>query len=69
MKKLLLLLIFVTQVFWAQTAFDQGNKFYGKENYEAAITSYESVVNSGKQSAEFTLFPYTTLFRSRKSVV
>jgi tetratricopeptide (TPR) repeat protein len=52
MKKLLLLLIFVTQAFWAQTAFEQGNKFYGKENYEAAITSYESVVNSGKQSAE-----------------
>ena len=52
MKKLLLLLIFVTQAFWAQNAFEQGNKFYGKENYEAAITSYESVVNSGNQSAE-----------------
>jgi len=52
MKKLLLLLIFVTQAFWAQTAFDQGNKFYGKENYQAAVSSFESVVNSGKQSAE-----------------
>ena len=52
MKKILILLLFVSQVFWAQTAFDQGNKFYEKENYEAAISSYESVVSSGKQSSE-----------------
>jgi len=52
MKKMLILLLFISQVFWAQTAFDQGNKFYQKENYEAAISSFESVVNSGKQSAE-----------------
>ncbi|MCF6131383.1 tetratricopeptide repeat protein [Flavobacterium sp. WG47] len=52
MKKLLILLLFVSQVFWAQSAFEQGNKFYEKENYEAAISSYESVVSSGKQSAE-----------------
>ena len=52
MKKILILLLFVSQVFWAQTAFDQGNKFYEKENYQAAISSYESVANSGKQSAE-----------------
>ena len=52
MKKILILLLFVSQVFWAQTAFEQGNKFYEKENYKAAISSYESIVNSGKQSAE-----------------
>ena len=52
MKKILILLLFVSQSFWAQTAFDQGNKFYEKENYQAAISSYESVANSGKQSAE-----------------
>lgn len=52
MKKVLILLLFVSQVFWAQTAFEQGNKFYEKENYEAAISSYESVVNSGRQSPE-----------------
>ena len=51
MKKILILL-FVSQSFWAKTAFEQGNKFYEKENYEAAISSFESVVNSGKQSAE-----------------
>ena len=52
MKKILVLLLFVSQVFWAQTAFDQGNKYYEKENYEAAISSFESVLNSGKQSSE-----------------
>ena len=52
MKKILILLLIISQISWAQTAFEQGNKFYEKENYEAAISSYESVVNSGKQSAE-----------------
>jgi tetratricopeptide (TPR) repeat protein len=52
MRKILFLLLFVSQVFWAQTAFEQGNQYYAKENYEAAISSYESVVNTGKQSAE-----------------
>ncbi|WP_264519960.1 tetratricopeptide repeat protein [Flavobacterium sp. N1994] len=52
MKKILILLLFVSQVFWAQSAFDQGNQFYQKENYQAAITSFESVLNTGKQSAE-----------------
>jgi tetratricopeptide (TPR) repeat protein len=52
MKKILILLLFVSQVFWAQTAFEQGNKFYEKENYEAAVSSYESIINSAKQSSE-----------------
>lgn len=52
MKKILLLLLLVSHVFWAQTAFDKGNQYYAKENYEAAISSFESIVNSGKQSAE-----------------
>lgn len=52
MKRLLFLLLLLSQTFWAQTAFEAGNKFYEKEQYEAAISSYESVVNSGKQSAE-----------------
>jgi tetratricopeptide (TPR) repeat protein len=51
-KKLLILLLFVSQAFWAQAAFEQGNKYYEKENYEAAIHSYENMVSSGKQSAE-----------------
>ena len=52
MKKILVLLLFVSQIFWAQTAFDKGNKYYEKENYEAAISSFETVLNSGKQSSE-----------------
>jgi tetratricopeptide (TPR) repeat protein len=52
MKNLFYISLFIFQVSLAQTAFDQGNKYYEKENYEAAISSYESVANSGKQSAE-----------------
>jgi tetratricopeptide (TPR) repeat protein len=52
MKKILILFLFISQSFWAQTAFEQGNQFYAKENYVAAISSYESVVSSEKQSAE-----------------
>lgn len=52
MNKILVLLLLVSQSFWAQTAFEQGNSHYAKENYKAAISSYESVVNSGKQSSE-----------------
>ena len=52
MKNIFYISLLIFQVSLAQTAFDQGNKFYGKENYEAAITSYQSVINTGKQSAE-----------------
>ena len=52
MKKILFILLFVSQIFWAQTAFEKGNKYYEKENYEAAVSSFETVLNSGKQSAE-----------------
>lgn len=52
MKKILILLLFVSQVIGAQNAFEQGNNFYQKENYPAAISSFESIIHSGKQSAE-----------------
>jgi tetratricopeptide (TPR) repeat protein len=52
MKNIFYIFLLIFQVSLAQTAFDQGNKYYEKENYEAAISSFESVVNSGKQSAE-----------------
>jgi tetratricopeptide (TPR) repeat protein len=52
MKKILYIFILIFQISLAQTAFEQGNKFYEKENYQAAISSFENVVNSGKQSAE-----------------
>lgn len=52
MRKLLYLLLFVSQVFWAQNAFEKGNQSYQKEDYQAAVSQYESVLDSGKQSAE-----------------
>ena len=52
MKKLLYILILISQISLAQTAFETGNQFYQKENYQAAINSYESILNSGKHSAE-----------------
>jgi tetratricopeptide (TPR) repeat protein len=52
MKQLLYLLFLITPISWAQTAFEQGNQYYQKENYQAAITSFENILNSGKESAE-----------------
>ncbi|MES2747454.1 MAG: tetratricopeptide repeat protein [Bacteroidota bacterium] len=52
MKKTLYIFLLISQVFWAQNAFEKGNQYYQKENYQEAITSYESVLASGKQSAE-----------------
>jgi len=51
MKKLLFLILFITQIAIAQTAFEIGNQLYQKENYQEAITNYENVLASGKQSA------------------
>lgn len=52
MNKFVYILILIFQISFAQNAFETGNQFYQKENYQAAITSYESVLASGKQSAE-----------------
>jgi len=52
MKNIFYILLLIFQISLAQNAFDQGNKFYEKENYQAAIKSYQSVLNTEKQSAE-----------------
>jgi len=52
MKKLFFLLLFFTQIITAQSPFEQGNQYYQKENYQAAISSFENIINSRKQSAE-----------------
>ncbi len=52
MKKFIYILILLSQFSFAQNAFEKGNQSYQKEQYEQAITSYESVLASGKQSAE-----------------
>lgn len=52
MKKIFYIVLLLTQCSFAQSAFEQGNQFYQKEKYQEAINSYESVLASGKQSAE-----------------
>lgn len=52
MKKIFYILLLITQCSFAQSAFEQGNQFYQKGSYQAAINSYESVLASGKESAE-----------------
>jgi tetratricopeptide (TPR) repeat protein len=52
MNKILFILLFVTQITWAQSPFEQGNQYYQKENYQAAINRFESILESGKESAE-----------------
>ncbi len=54
MKKIICLL-FITMSFFAfsqnELKFDQGKEHYNEANYEAAITSWESILESGEHSA------------------
>lgn len=52
MKKFICILILISSISFAQNAFEKGNQFYQKENYQEAIYNYESVLATGKQSAE-----------------
>lgn len=55
MKKSLILFLFLSISAFATdmaNPFADGNDYYKKENYKAAITSYESVLASGQESAE-----------------
>ena len=52
MKKQLLLILFIVQFSFAQSAFEKGNQLYQKENYTEAINQYESELATGKHSAE-----------------
>lgn len=52
MKKVVYIFLLIFQVSLAQNAFEQGNQYYQKENYQAAIERFESIIQSGKQSAE-----------------
>jgi tetratricopeptide (TPR) repeat protein len=52
MKKILYILLLISQVFFAQNGFEAGNKAYQKGNYQEAITAYESILTSKKESAE-----------------
>lgn len=52
MKKIVYILLLITQVFFAQNGFEDGNKLYQNGKYNEAITAYESVLATKKQSAE-----------------
>lgn len=52
MKKTVYIFILITQVLFAQNGFEQGNKLYQNGKYNEALTAYESVLSSKKQSAE-----------------
>ena len=52
MKNLLYILLLTTQVFFAQSGFENGNALYQKGKYQEAITAYESVFRTKKESAE-----------------
>lgn len=53
MKKILFIFsLLVSPFFWAQSAFENANKLYQEEKYQEAAQTYESILNSGKQSAE-----------------
>jgi len=52
MKNLLYLILLTAQVFFAQSGFENGNAFYQNGKYQEAITAYESVFRTKKQSAE-----------------
>lgn len=51
MKNLLYILLFSTQMLLAQN-FETGNELYRKGDYVAAITQYENIVRSNRESAE-----------------
>ena len=52
MKNLLYIIVLTTQVFFAKNGFENGNALYQKGKYQEAITAYESVFRTKKQSAE-----------------
>ena len=59
MKKIFLLFLIFSGVLRAESpvppatsSFEEGNQYYQKENYKAAVASYESIINSGQESAE-----------------
>lgn len=52
MKKILFLLLFLSQTFWAQSVFEQGNEQYRKGNYQEAVTAYERIVKDKKESCD-----------------
>ncbi|PKB16847.1 tetratricopeptide repeat protein [Flavobacterium sp. 5] len=52
MKNIFYLLLFVSQIFFAQTGFEKGNDLYNEGKYDLAAKEYESVLATNKESAQ-----------------
>lgn len=52
MKNIFYLLLLISQTFFAQAGFKEGNDLYQSAKYDLAIKAYESVLNQNKESAE-----------------
>lgn len=52
MKNIFYLLLFVSQVFFAQGSFEKGNDLYKNGKYELAAKEYESILAGNKESVE-----------------
>lgn len=52
MKRLFYLICVIPQLLLANNGFEQGNALYRKGMYQQALEAYQSVLNSGKESAD-----------------
>jgi tetratricopeptide (TPR) repeat protein len=52
MKNIFYIVLFFSQVFFAQTGFEKGNDLYKDGKYDLAVKAYESVLATNKESAE-----------------
>lgn len=52
MKNIIYLILFITEIFFAQNSFEKGNTLYQKGKYEQAIAQYESVLANQQHSSE-----------------
>lgn len=52
MRNILYLLLFSTQLFFAQSGFENGNALYAKGKYTEAVAAYESVLSQKQHSSE-----------------
>src|SRR6478752_6354144 len=52
MKKILFILLFMTQIIFAKDEFDKANNLYRNNQFELAAKAYESILKEKKHSAE-----------------
>ncbi len=52
MKKIIYILVLFAQFAWCQTAFEKANTLYQQQKFDQAAKLYESILHSGKESAE-----------------